>query len=45
MIDKPIFTGAATALITPTTPAGVDYDALAGETIKVGASPATPWAA
>ena len=28
MIDKPIFTGAATALITPTTPAGVDYDAL-----------------
>ena len=26
MINKPIFTGAATALITPTTPAGVDYD-------------------
>ena len=28
MVRKPIFTGAATALITPTTPAGVDYDAL-----------------
>jgi len=28
MSDKPLFTGAATALITPTTPAGVDYDAL-----------------
>ena len=28
MTKKPIFTGAATALITPTTPAGVDYDAL-----------------
>ncbi len=28
MTRKPIFTGAATALITPTTPAGVDYDAL-----------------
>ena len=27
-MTKPIFTGAATALITPTTPAGVDYDAL-----------------
>ncbi len=28
MTKKPIFTGAATALITPTTPAGVDYEAL-----------------
>ena len=28
MVSKPIFTGAATALITPTTPAGVDYEAL-----------------
>ena len=28
MTSKPIFTGAATALITPTTPAGVDYEAL-----------------
>ena len=28
MTKKPIFTGAATALITPTTPAGVDFDAL-----------------
>ncbi len=28
MTKKPIFTGAATALITPTTPEGVDYDAL-----------------
>ena len=28
MFTKPIFTGAATALITPTTPEGVDYDAL-----------------
>ena len=28
MTRKPIFTGAATALITPTTPAGVDYEAL-----------------
>ena len=28
MTNKPIFTGAATALITPTTPAGVDYEAL-----------------
>lgn len=28
MIDRPIFEGAATALITPTTEAGVDYDAL-----------------
>ena len=28
MINKPIFTGAATALITPTTPDGVDYEAL-----------------
>ena len=28
MVNKPIFTGAATALITPTTPAGVDYEAL-----------------
>ena len=28
MAVKPIFTGAATALITPTTPSGVDYDAL-----------------
>ena len=28
MAVRPIFTGAATALITPTTPAGVDYDAL-----------------
>ena len=28
MTKKPIFIGAATALITPTTPAGVDYDAL-----------------
>jgi len=28
MTKKPLFTGAATALITPTTPAGVDYDAL-----------------
>ena len=28
MTRKPIFTGAATALITPTTPDGVDYDAL-----------------
>ena len=28
MIQKPIFQGAATALITPTTPAGVDYEAL-----------------
>ncbi len=28
MTGKPIFTGAATALITPTTPAGVDYEAL-----------------
>ena len=28
MVTKPIFTGAATALITPTTPAGVDYEAL-----------------
>ena len=28
MTKKPIFTGAATALITPTTPAGVDYAAL-----------------
>ncbi len=27
MTRKPIFTGAATALITPTTPAGVDYEA------------------
>ena len=28
MIDKPLFIGAGTALITPTTPAGVDYEAL-----------------
>ncbi len=28
MTKKPIFIGAATALITPTTPAGVDYEAL-----------------
>lgn len=28
MTKKSIFTGAATALITPTTPAGVDYEAL-----------------
>ncbi len=28
MSKNPLFTGAATALITPTTPAGVDYDAL-----------------
>lgn len=28
MFTKPIFTGAATALITPTTPEGVDYEAL-----------------
>ena len=28
MAVRPIFTGAATALITPTTPSGVDYDAL-----------------
>ena len=28
MIQKPIFTGAATALITPTTPDGVDYEAM-----------------
>ena len=28
MVSKPIFTGAATALITPTTSAGVDYEAL-----------------
>ncbi len=28
MTRKPIFTGAATALVTPTTPAGVDYEAL-----------------
>ena len=28
MSRKPIFTGAGTALITPTTPNGVDYDAL-----------------
>ncbi len=28
MTNKPIFTGAATALITPTTPEGVDYAAL-----------------
>ena len=28
MVSKPIFTGAATALITPTTPEGVDYEAL-----------------
>ncbi len=28
MTKKPIFTGAATALITPTTPAGVDYEAM-----------------
>ena len=28
MTKKPIFTGAATALITPTTPMGVDYEAL-----------------
>ena len=28
MIRKPLFTGAATALITPTTPEGVDYAAL-----------------
>ncbi len=28
MVSKPIFTGAATALITPATPAGVDYEAL-----------------
>ena len=28
MSKKPIFTGAATALITPTTPNGVDYNAL-----------------
>ena len=28
MTNTPIFTGAATALITPTTPAGVDYEAL-----------------
>ena len=28
MVQKPIFTGAATALITPTTPEGVDYAAL-----------------
>ena len=28
MVKKPIFQGAATALITPTTPAGVDYEAL-----------------
>ena len=28
MFTEPIFTGAATALITPTTPEGVDYEAL-----------------
>ena len=28
MTNRPIFTGAATALITPTTPDGVDYEAL-----------------
>ena len=28
MSSSPLFTGAATALITPTTPAGVDYEAL-----------------
>ena len=28
MVQNPIFTGAATALITPTTPEGVDYEAL-----------------
>ena len=28
MVERPIFTGAATALITPTTPEGVDYEAL-----------------
>ena len=28
MARKPVFQGAATALITPTTPAGVDYEAL-----------------
>ena len=28
MVSKPLFLGAATALITPTTPDGVDYDAL-----------------
>ena len=28
MTKKPLFTGAATALITPTTPMGVDYEAL-----------------
>ncbi|MBQ7143722.1 MAG: 4-hydroxy-tetrahydrodipicolinate synthase [Oscillospiraceae bacterium] len=27
-MDKPLFIGAGTALITPTTPAGVDYEAL-----------------